>query len=146
MPEVGTLTFSMPAIFFECYSQAAYLHGGNPPLSRQTMLERTLGRTEFGREHILAWGRMFADMHGLDYEAARRGGDRIERRRKLAHTARRLRSMWQTARLFQGDPRPLANVAEAATAAEAILRAPPGRLGESLRTLARYTVNPAPIR
>ncbi len=146
MPEAGTLTFSMPAIFCECYTQSAYLHGGDPPLFRQTMLERTLGRTEHGREQILAWGRQFAALHGLDYDAALRGAERIRRGRRIGAAARRLRNLWETARLFQGDPRPLANIADAAAAADAILRAPPGRLGESLRTLARYAVKPAPIR
>lgn len=146
MPDVGTLTFSMPAMFFESYTQAAYLHGGNPPLSRQTMLARTIGISEFGREHIVAWGRQFAKQHGLDYAAAMREGAAIARRSRLATTARRLRHLWQTARVFRGDSRPLGNVAEAAQTADSILRNPPGRLMETAATLARYAVKPAPIR
>lgn len=137
MPASGTLTYSMPAIFFESYTQAAYLHGGNPPVSKQHMLEVTLARTLFGRSEILEWGKQFAALHGLDYDAALNAARRMEARIRPVLLARRLRNLWENARVYRGDPRPLANVREAAETADAILRSPPNRLIQSTRSVLR---------
>lgn len=133
--EVGTLTFSMAAIIFECYSQAGYLHRGEPPISRQTMLARMLAVRHMGDEHVRDWGRLFAAKHALDYDAALRDAMRIRRRTRLTNIPGRLRNLWNRARLLDGDSRPIANVAEAARTADAILRHPPSRIAETARTL-----------
>jgi len=146
MPEAGTLTFSMPAIFFEGYTQAAYLHHGDPPLDRQTMLERILALTNHGREQLAGWGRRFADLHGLDLAAAERAQSGLQRRRTLAEFPHRAANFANTARVFAGDPRPHANVMEAALTAAAILNDPPNRLIEAGRSLLTYARSPGPIR
>ncbi len=133
--EVGTLTFSMAAIIFECYSQATHLHGGNPALSRQTMLARMLAVRHTGDEHVREWGRLFAAQHGLDYNAALRSAARIRRRTRLTNIPGGLRNLWNRARLLDGDPRPIANVAEAARTVDTILRSSPSRIAGMAKTL-----------
>ncbi len=135
MPDGGTLTFSMPAIQFECHAQAAYLHGGDPAVDKQHMLAVILANSEFGRTQILAWGQQFAAFHGLDYAAAVAEAGPIGRRSRLVNRGRALRNLWDCARIYRGDPWPLANVREASETAAAILRDPPGRIASSLRTL-----------
>lgn len=135
MPEVGTLTFSMPVIQFESYMQTMYLHGGDPVVSKERMLAVSLANTWHGAEHMPEWGKVYARQHGLDYDAAVRRAKWIRRETKafnMLHAAERL---WKRARVFEGDPRPIANVLEASQTADAILRDPPNRIGETLKAL-----------
>ncbi|MEO6152973.1 MAG: glycosyltransferase family 2 protein [Croceibacterium sp.] len=135
LPPAGTLTFSMPAMIYESYTQAAYLHGGHPAISKQEMLEVMLAWTPHGRKETLAWGRQFAVHHTLDYDTALARSPQIGRSLKRLEVRRQLKSLWQTARVFQGDHRPLANVAEAAQVADEILRRPPSRSAGVARAL-----------
>ncbi|MBW8785645.1 MAG: glycosyltransferase [Novosphingobium sp.] len=137
LPEVGTLTFSMPAMIYECYTQACYLHGGNPPISKQRMLDMIVGCAPHGREQTLAWGRLFAERHGLDYEAALRRAGPIWRDLRRIEIRRQVLSLWNGARVFAGDDAPLGNVAEAARTADALLRNPPRRITQFAKGAAR---------
>lgn len=137
MPELGTLTFSNPAIQFESYVQAAYLHRGTPSFSRQYMLESTLANSAFGREHIYEWGKQFATLHGLDYARAVKDARWNRRRTALVNKVRAAESLLARARLYAADSRALANVREASETADALLRNPPNRLLETVRTLVR---------
>ena len=137
LPPVGTLAFSMPAMIYECYTQAGYLHNGNPPISKQEMLVRILALTRHGREHIMPWGQQFAAQHGLDLDAALREAPIVRRAAKRRDVGRQISSLWNTARVFQDDPRPIANVYEAACTADAILRDPPLRVTNAVDSLMR---------
>jgi hypothetical protein len=135
--DVGTLAFSMPAIQFECYTQSLFLRRGEPVITRQRMLEVILANTQIGEEHIANWGRVFAAQHGLDYAAAVARVPAVRRRTRIVDGWRSLKNLTECARLFAGDPVPLANVREASETAAAILRDPPNRVSSSLRTLVK---------
>lgn len=135
--QIGTLSFSMPAIQFECYTQAAFLHRGAVPVTRQRMLEVILANTRTGRERILPWGRSFAQLHGLDYEAAVRRIPVVARETAAINGWRSFKNLLECARLYPGAPRPLADVREASETAAAILAHPPGRIGSTCTTLKR---------
>lgn len=135
--EIGTLSFSMPAIQFECYTQAMFLHHGQVPVSKQRMLDVILANTKTGREHILPWGRTFAKLHGLDYDAALARMPAVARRSKAVNGWRSFNNLLECVRFYAGDPQPLANVREASETAAATLANPPSRIGSTLRTLKR---------
>lgn len=137
MPDVGTLSFSMPAIQFECYTQAAFLHHGKVPITKQRMLDVMLANTHPGQEVIMPWGRDFAKLHGLDYNLAVSRMPAIRRQSKLLGGWRSLRNLLECARFYHGDPQPLANVREASETAAAVLANPPSRIASTLKTLKR---------
>lgn len=133
--EGETLTFSMPAMIYEAYTQATYLHGGNPSISKQRILDMIMGCAPHGREQTQAWGLRFAEKHGLDYAASIERSGSLWRGLRRVELMRQLRNLWNSARIFDGDPGPLANVAEAAAAADTILRNPPNRPLQVIRGL-----------
>lgn len=135
--DLATLSFSMPAIQFECHTQAAFLHHGQSGVSKQRMLEVILASTKTGRDEIMAWGRTFAALHGLDYDAAVRRMPAVGRQGRMLDGWRSARNLIDCARLYEGDPMPLANVREASETAAALLADPPSRIGSTLKTLKR---------
>lgn len=135
--DLTTLSFSMPAIQFECHTQAAFLHLHKTGVSKQRMLDVILANTKTGRDEILAWGRTFAARHGLDYEGAVRRMPAVQRQSKLLGGWRSARNLVECARLYEGDPWPLANVREASETAAALLANPPSRVRSTLKTLKR---------
>ena len=135
--DLATLSFSMPAIQFECHTQAAFLHMNKTGVSKQRMLEVILANTKTGRDEIMAWGRIFAARHGLDYDAAIRRMPAVQRESRLLDGWRSAKNLIECARLYEGDPWPLANVREASETAAALLANPPGRISSTLKTLKR---------
>lgn len=135
--DLATLSFSMPAIQFECHTQAAFLHHGQSGVTKQRMLEVILANTRTGRDEIMAWGRRFAALHGLDYQLAVKRIPAVRRTSWLLDGWRSAKNLIECARLYEGDPMPLANVREASETAAALLANPPGRFGSTLKTLAK---------
>lgn len=135
--DLATLSFSMPAIQFECHTQAAFLHHGQSGVTKQRMLDLILANTEAGRDEIMAWGRTFAALHGLDYAAAVRRIPTVQRQSRLLGGWRSFQNLIACARLYEGDPMPLANVREASETAAALLADPPNRLRSTIKTLAK---------
>lgn len=133
--DLATLSFSMPAIQFECHAQAAFLHMNKTGVSRQRMLEVILANSKTGRDEIMAWGRTFAAFHGLDYDAAVRRIPAVQRETRLVDGWRSAQNLINCTRLYEGDPWPLANVREASETAAALLANPPGRIGSTLKAL-----------
>ena len=138
--DLATLSFSMPAIQFECHTQAAFLHHGQTGVSKQRMLEVILANTKTGRAEIMAWGRTFAALHGLDYDAAVQRIAAVRHESRLLDGWRSARNLIACARLYEGDPMPLANVREASETAAALLADPPSRMLSVLKTLKRRYV------
>ncbi len=138
--EIGTLSFSMPAIQFECHTQAAFLHQGKTGVLKQRMLDVMMANTRTEHAEMLRWGRQFAAQHGLDYDLAIRRIPAVLRQGKLLGGWRAFRNLFECARLYPGDPWPLANVHEASETAAALLAHPPSRIGSTVTTLKRrYT-------
>jgi Glycosyl transferase family 2 len=135
--DLPTLSFSMPAIQFECHTQAAFLHFGKTGVSKQRMLELILANTKSGRSEIMAWGRTFAALHGLDYGAAVKRMPAVQRTSRLLDGWRSAKNLVECARLYEGDPLPLANVREASETAARLLADPPSRALSALRTVKR---------
>lgn len=135
--DFGTLAFSMPVLQYEAYCQTMFLHGGDPPISRQDMLAGILANTLVGRDYIEAWGRVFAAQHSLDFDAAMARAPALSRRIKAVNGWRAMQNLMRCARLYPGDPRPLGNISEASATAEAILRDPPSRIAETVKALTR---------
>ena len=135
--DLATLSFSMPAIQFECHTQAAFLHLNKSGVARQRMLEVILANTKTGRAEIMAWGRTFAALHGLDYDAAVRRMPAVQRESRLLGGWRSARNLIDCARLYEDDPWPLGNVREASETAAALLANPPGMIGSTLKALKR---------
>jgi glycosyltransferase involved in cell wall biosynthesis len=133
--DLATLSFSMPAIQFECHTQAAFLHMNKTGVSKQRMLEVILAITNPGRDEIMAWGRTFAAFHGLDYDAAVRRIPAVRRTSRRLGGWRSAKNLIKCTRLYEGDPWPLANVREASETAAALLANPPGRIGSTLKAL-----------
>ena len=135
--DLATLSFSMPAIQFECHTQAAFLHHGQTGVTKQRMLELILANTKTGRMEILAWGRTFAALHGLDYQLAVKRIPAVRRTSRLLDGWRSAKNLIDCARLYEGDLMPLANVREASETAAALLADPPSRVVSTLKTLAK---------
>ncbi|MEQ1498210.1 MAG: glycosyltransferase family 2 protein [Novosphingobium sp.] len=138
--EIGTLSFSMPAIQFECHTQAAFLHEHRTGVSKQRMLDLMMANTKTGRAEMLQWGRSFASLHGLDYDLAIRRMPQVRRESRMLDGWRSFRNLLECARLYPGDPMPLANVQEASETAAALLANPPSRAWSTVRTLKKRFV------
>ena len=138
LDDLATLSFSMPAIQFECHTQAAFLHLHKTGVSKQRMLEVILANTKTGRDEIMAWGRRFAALHRLDYDAVVRRVPAVRRQGRLLDGWRSAKNLVECARLYEGDPWPLANVREASETAAALLAGPPNRIRSKIRTLAKH--------
>jgi glycosyltransferase involved in cell wall biosynthesis len=88
----GNIPPSIHALIFESYLQTDFLRNG-PGATSETMreqLEIILASSPAGDRDVEEWARLFAGLHGLDFEAARRkaGGRRF--RFKLAAMPERL--------------------------------------------------------
>ena len=129
--EDGSLPLSLQACVYEAYLQSAPLGGDVEGVNHEKQLAVMLATSGKHRTMIDAWGRLFAQLHGLDYASARRAATRLRPRlqaRMFWHKLQRVLRSVVTDRLA------LQNVHEACIAA-GVIRSAPGR-GDSLRFLA----------
>ena len=129
--EDGSLPLSLQACVYEAYLQSAPLGGDVEGVNHEKQLAVMLATSGKHRTMIDAWGRRFAQLHGLDYASALRAATRLRPRlqaRMFWHKLQRVLRSVVTDRLA------LQNVHEACIAA-GVIRSAPGR-GDSLRFLA----------
>ena len=127
----GSLPLSLQACVYEAYLQSAPLGGDVEGVNHEKQLAVMLATSGKHRTMIDAWGRRFAQLHGLDYASALRAATRLRPRlqaRMFWHKLQRVLRSVVTDRLA------LQNVHEACIAA-GVIRSAPGR-GDSLRFLA----------
>lgn len=128
--EDGSIPLSLQAGVYDAYLQSTPLGGGVKDMSHARQLAVILATSGKHRMSIDAWGKRFAQHHGLDYSSACKAAACLRpglQARVLGQKLRRVLCSVVTDRLV------LRNVHEASIAA-AVLRAGTGR-GDSLRFL-----------
>jgi hypothetical protein len=68
----GSYPLSLHALVYEAYLQARKLHRGRK-IDHMQQLQIIMGSAGVHTQSVRQWGRLFANLHGLDYERALRG-------------------------------------------------------------------------
>lgn len=136
-PEDGTLTYSMPAILFECYFKTLHLHGDFLRVSNQQVLETILRETDFGRDRINDWGRRFAARHNLDYEVIAKRAAHKSAPRIFDQNFEKLKNFWNRYRIGVDSDLPIDDVYQASIVADAVVKLRPSWRVNNIATLRR---------
>jgi glycosyltransferase involved in cell wall biosynthesis len=81
---------SLQLLVYESWLQTAALRPDSEPTMHARQLELILATAGRYRETMEAWGRLFAERHGLDYDAIRRRADRTKLWRRPSSIWRKL--------------------------------------------------------
>ena len=137
LPDIGTLTFSIPALVYECYLQTQYLHGDFAKIKPADQLELILNATPVGRDILLEWAKTFAAKHNLDCEAIIAKAARVPLNRRVALGRQTLENVLDRYRIDSAMGLAIDDVYEASIVAATIMKTRPGRLAGYRRLLAR---------
>ena len=137
LPSIGTLTFSIPALVYECYLQTQYLHGDFAKIKPADQLELILNATPVGRDILLEWAKTFAAKHNLDCDAIVAKAARAPLNRRVALGRQTLENVLDRYRIDSALGLAIDDVYEASIVAATIMKTRPGRLAGYRRLLAR---------
>lgn len=137
LPDIGTLTFSIPALVYESYLQTQFLHGDFAKIKPADQLELILNATPVARDILLAWGKVFAARHHLDYDAilARSARTPLDRRTALARIA--VENLRDRYRVDKSLGLHIDDVYEASIVAATIMKTRPSLMGSYRRLATR---------
>jgi hypothetical protein len=128
----GTYPLSLQACVYEAYLQSDALGKQLDTVSPSQQLEVIIATAGKHRESILEWGKRFADLHGVDYAAARR---RADQKRYLLQSGSTARKIYNAVNAVITESLPIKNIHEASIAAS-VIRSSPGKM-DSIRYMAR---------
>jgi glycosyltransferase involved in cell wall biosynthesis len=137
LPDIGTLTFSIPALVYESYLQTQFLHGDFAKIKPGDQLELILNATPVARDILLEWGKVFAARHNLDFDAilAKSARTPLDRRTALAKIA--VENLRDRYRIDTSLGLQIDDVYEASLVAATILKTRPSLLGSHKRLATR---------
>jgi hypothetical protein len=137
LPEIGTLTFSLPALVYESYLQTQYLHGDFAKIKPADQLELALNATPVARDIMIEWGKAFAAHHHLDFDTivARSARVPVDRRIALARIA--MENLLHRYRIDSSLGLQINDVYEASIVAGTVLKTRPSLLGSHRRLAIR---------
>ena len=137
LPDIGTLTFSMPALVYECYLQTQHLHNDFLHVEPADQLELILSTTPIGKRVMDEWGRKFAARHKLDYEKSERKARTIKLRRRVAMAVFDFTNFRNRYRIDRSYGLDINDVYEASLVCGTVLATRPNRLRSFQRTFMR---------
>lgn len=121
----GNYPKAVQALVYESYLQSRFLRNEMVRDRHAEQLEIILARATKHAEDVMAWGRVFASVHGLDFDAIQARASWSRRRLAVVELPTRLVNAMS--RYEAGSPTlPLPNVFEASLSAAAIRHAMPG--------------------
>lgn len=132
----GGVPLSLQACVYEAYLQSWALGKQINGISHAQQLEVILATAGRHRNSIESWGKIFADIHDLDYGAALRSATLT---RAQLQTSIMLGKIARAVNSVIVDNLPVRNVYDASIAAS-VIRSAPGRV-DSMRFLVRQTLN-----
>lgn len=130
--EDGSLPISFHAMIYEAYLQSASLREASSDFDHRQQLEIILATAGAHRESIEKWGRLFARLHGIAFESAKRSAVFKRAYLQPLSTSRKIINAMNT--VF-AENLPIQNIHEACIAAGTI-RGRPGKMG-TVRFLGR---------
>ena len=137
LPEFGTLTFSIPALVYECYLQSQHLHHDFVHVRPADQLELILSTTTIGQDVLDEWGPKFAAHHKLDYGPISRAAKTAKLRRRFARASFELANFRNRYRIDRSYGLDINDVYEASLVCGTVLATRPNRLRSFQRTFMR---------
>ncbi|MEQ1697193.1 MAG: glycosyltransferase family 2 protein [Hyphomicrobiaceae bacterium] len=137
LPEIGTLTFSIPALVYESYLQTQFLHGDFAHIKPADQLELILNATPIGRDILLEWAKTFAAKHNFDCEPIVAKAARAPLNRRLALGLQTFENVRDRYRIDSSLGLEINDVYEASIVAATIMKTRPSKLTSYRRLLSR---------
>jgi len=137
LDELGQPVNSMQAIIYESYLQSKCLRKSSEFENHQKQLELILASSGQHKRAVVAWGNVFADMHGLDIERAWSKAKGLELKFHIFQRLRQADNGLNSYRIDGNPQYPLKDVYEASVAAAAVRAAAPNRIKNWLRFASR---------